>query len=105
MIIEKKSLFMLQAHKVRNVDVVEAEVVAGPVVPQHAVQVVQAAGEVAVHSTMLTLVLRPTSSYLWSSSTYINRVLTVIPRSQQSWLIFSVMIEADDSHIHLTQYL
>ena len=48
MIIEKKSLFMLQAHKVRNVDVVEAEVVAGPVVPQHAVQVVHAAGEVAV---------------------------------------------------------
>ena len=96
---------MLQAHKVRNVDVVEAEVVAGPVVPQHAVQVVQAASEVAVHSTMLTLVLRLTSSYLWSSSTYINRVLTVIPRSQQSWLIFSVMIEADDSHIHLTQYL
>ena len=48
MMIEKKSLLMLQAHKVRNVDVVEAEVVAGPVVPQHAVQVVQAASEVAV---------------------------------------------------------
>ena len=90
MIIEKKSLLMLKAHKVRNVDVVEAEVVAGPVVPQHAVQVVHANGEVAVtqHNAMLTLVLRP---HFLSSSTYINRVLTAIPRPQQFLSIVSVM--------------